>query len=65
MNDFSDQIEQLINKQLETILANSSTYKEAIIMNSKCSALTPQGVEIKKVIQSRITELALNNLIVK
>lgn len=65
MKNMNEQIEKFINNYVNEAIENSETYAEAVSYVNKHSSFTEIGQSIKKAIQEKIRNLALNSRIIK
>ena len=59
----NEQIEKFINDFVNEAIEKSDTYADAILYVNKIASLTELGQVIKKAIQDKICEFALNSKI--
>lgn len=63
MENMNEQIEKFINDFVNEAIEKSDTYADAILYVNKIVSLTELGQVIKKAIQDKIGECALNSKI--
>lgn len=65
MENINEQIEKFISNFADEAIEKSETYSEAILYVDKHSSLTEFGQVVKKAIQEKIRDIALNSRIIK
>lgn len=65
MENINKQIEKFISNFADEAIEKSETYSEAILYVDKHSSLTEFGQVVKKAIQEKIRDIALNSRIIK
>ncbi|HEO7364873.1 TPA: hypothetical protein VBE94_000788 [Streptococcus agalactiae] len=65
MENINEQIEKFISNFADEAIEKSETYSEAILYVDKHSILTEFGQVVKKAIQEKIRDIALNSRIIK
>lgn len=65
MENINEQIEKFISNFADEAIEKSETYSEAILYVDKHSSLTEFWQVVKKAIQEKIRDIALNSRIIK